>query len=172
MWNVNIATSRRLRGAIGLGVLANALLIAGALMGTPAQAAPSQSVVAHIGHLEIIDPFLPDPASPSVASVYLTVKNTGSVTDELISVSSPAASYSMLMTESEHGSAGTMEMLRDVRIPAHGEATLSPGHDHVMLQSPKGKYRVGQKVLLTLRFEKAGTLTLKVPVVPLDRILG
>jgi copper(I)-binding protein len=129
-------------------------------------------VVARVGHLEIINPFLPDPASPSVASVYLTVKNLGPKADDLVSESSPIASSTMLMTENNHGAVGTMGMLRDLRIPAHGQASLKPGHDHVMLEQPRMHFKVGQTVLVTLRFERAGSVTIQVPVVPLSRILG
>jgi hypothetical protein len=65
-----------------------------------------------------------------------------------------------------------MGMLRELRIPAHGQALLVPGHDHLMLEQTRQVFRVGQSVLVTLRFEKAGSITLSVPVVPLSRIIG
>jgi periplasmic copper chaperone A len=132
--------------------------------------AASSHIAAHVGHLEVIDPFLPDPASPSVAAIYLTVKNTGSKADALVSVSSPISSDSMLMTENGQGS--SMAMLRELRIPAHGEASLKPGHDHLMLQAPRVKFKVGKTVPVTLRFQRSGSVTLEVPIVPLSRILG
>lgn len=127
----------------------------------------SSTVVARVGGLEIIDPFLPDPASSSVAAVYLTVRNTGSVPDDLVSVFSPMAGSSSLMTE-KNGGMGT---LNDLMVPAHGEASLAPGSDHAMLER-LGRLKVGQSVPVTLRFAKAGTVTVSVPVVPLDQILG
>ena len=128
-------------------------------------------VVAHVGHLEVINPFLPDPASPSVAAIYLTVKNTGPKADALVGATSPAAPDVMLMTESPRGTFGSMGMLRELRIPAHGQASLVPGHDHVMLEQPTMTFKVGQTVLVTLRFKWAGSVTISVPVVPLSRIL-
>jgi periplasmic copper chaperone A len=157
-----------------LGSVAIMALVVAAFSGlstSAAQAAPA-SAVGRLGHLEVINAFLPDPASPSVAAVYLTVENTGNQADELVSASSPVASTSMLMTENDHGSTGSMSMLRELRIPAHGRASLIPGHDHVMLEQPNVQFKVGQTVLVTLRFEKAGSITIKVPVVPLSRILG
>ncbi len=120
-----------------------------------------------VGPLTVVNPFLPQPASPDVAAIYLTVKNTGGRPDALVSVSSAAASSSMLMTENQNG---TMAMLRSLQIPAHGQASLVPGRDHLMLQQPRGTLRVGQHVLVTLRFRRAGTLTVSVPVVRLSRI--
>jgi len=128
-------------------------------------------VVARVGSLEILHPYLPDPASPSVAAVYLTVRNTGSAADRLVSVTSPLAASSMLMTEDSDGSTGTMAPLADLPIPAHGTASLLPGHDHVMLEGPAA-VKVGQDVEVTLRFARAGNVTVEVPVVPLSAIIG
>ena len=65
----------------------------------------------------------------------------------------------MLMTENAHGSFGSMGMLSELRIPAHGQASLVPGHDHVMLEQPTVTFKVGQTVLVTLRFKWAGSVT-------------
>jgi copper(I)-binding protein len=120
-----------------------------------------------VGALTVVNAFLPQPASPDVAAIYFTVKNAGGRPDALVSVASAAASSSMLMTENQNG---TMGMLRSLQIPAHGRASLVPGRDHLMLEQPRGTLRVGQHVLVTLRFRRAGTLTVSVPVVPLSRI--
>ena len=127
----------------------------------------STSVAARVGALEIVHPFIPKPASPSVAAVYLTVRNTGDQADELVSVSTSVTANSMLMAEDTHGSVGTMTPLTALRVPAHGDAWLRPGQDHVMLESPKRSLRVGQHVNITLHFEHAGAVTVRVPVVPL-----
>jgi copper(I)-binding protein len=74
----------------------------------------------------------------------------------------------MLMTENSNG---TMGMLSQLRIPAHGQASLVPGKDHVMLEQPRHTLRLGQHVDVALHFKRAGYLTISVPVVPLSRIL-
>jgi periplasmic copper chaperone A len=131
---------------------------------------PSRTPAARIriGHLTVVDAFLPEPPSPAVAAIYLTVKNSGSRPDDLIGVTTAAAGSSMLMTENPNG---TMGMLRQLRIPAHGEASLVPGHDHLMLEQPTHALALGQHVAVTLHFRRAGFLTISVPVVPLSRIL-
>jgi copper(I)-binding protein len=135
-----------------------------------ATATPTGPVAAHVGALEIVHPYLPDPASPSVAAVYLTVRNTGATPDRLVSVSSPAAAASMLMTEDDHGDTGTMAPLQGLAVPAHGQASLVPGADHLMLEQPS-RLRVGEHVAVTLRFRRAGTVTVEIPVVPLTAII-
>ena len=111
------------------------------------------AVVARVGSLEIIHPFLPAPASPSVASVYLTVRNTGSSPDRLVSVSTPMAASASLMTENANGS---MTPLVNLSVPAHGEASLVPGRQHLMLETPASSFKVGQAVAVTLHFAHAG----------------
>ena len=155
-----------------LSIAAAALI--GGVMAAPALASASwkggtgASAGNKVGSLSVIDSFLPQPASSDVASIYLTVKNSGSRPDALISVSSAAASGSMMMTDNRNG---TMGMLRELRIPAHGKASLTPGRDHLMLEQPRHSLSVGQHVTVTLRFQHAGLLTISVPVVPLSRML-
>ena len=144
--------------------------MAAAACGSSASAGSANSeVVARLGDLEIIHPFLPSPASPSVAAVYLTVRNTGTAPDRLTGISTPAAASSMLMAEEP---TGAMAPLVDLEIPAHGEASLAPGHDHLMLENPTSTFKVGQEVRVTLRFAQAGSIAVEVPVVPLTDIVG
>lgn len=128
----------------------------------------TRAVGTHIGHLSVVNAFLPQPASPAVAAIYLTVKNSGSAPDFLVAVSSAAAGSSMLM--SDHAN-GTMSMLMSLHIPPHGQASLVPGRDHLMLQQPRKPLHLGQHVSVALHFRHAGILTISVPVVPLSRIL-
>ena len=158
---------------VAIGILFSALAVSPLDQSAGAgQRGTSSKVVGHVGSLEVVNPFLPDPASPSVAAIYLTVKNSGSKADALVAATSPAAPDVMLMTENGHGSFGSMGMLKELQIPAHGQASLVPGRNHVMLEQPTVMFRVGQTVLVTLRFKWAGSVTIKVLVVPLSRILS
>ena len=158
--------------SVGIGFVASCALVA---LSGPAGASyrggshQSTATGGRIGSLTVSDAFLPDPASGSVASVYLTVKNSGAQADALIGVQSAGANGSMLMTENANG---TMGMLSQLRIPAHGQASLVPGRDHVMLEQPRHALSLGQHVQVTLHFKRAGYLTISVPVVPLSRILS
>ncbi|HXY28187.1 MAG TPA: copper chaperone PCu(A)C [Acidimicrobiales bacterium] len=134
-----------------------------------AAAAVASSGPARIGRLTVVHAFLPLPPSPYVAAVYLTVKNSGPRPDALVSVSTDAAMGAMLMTENPDGSMGIM---RQLVIPAHGQASLVPGRDHLMLEIPRSPVRMGQRVPVTLRFARAGSITIRVPVVPLSSILA
>jgi copper(I)-binding protein len=169
-------TFRGWRWNQGRRAVAMALVCVGAVVASGAAASASYraparapTVTTHIGSLTVIDAFLPEPPSPAVAAIYLTVKNSGSRSDALIGVATAAAGSSMLMTENPNG---TMGLLRQLRIPGHGEASLVPGRDHLMLEQPTHALTLGQHVLVTLHFRRAGYLTISVPVVPLSRILA
>jgi periplasmic copper chaperone A len=147
-----------------------ALLALGGVAGASDRGTPERStpVGTHVGSLSVLDAFLPAPASPSVAAIYLTVKNAGSRADALVGVQSTVANSTMLMTENADGSMG---MLTQLRIPPHGEASLVPGRDHLMLEKPSHALSLGQRVLVTLHFRRAGYLTISVPVVPLSEMV-
>ena len=49
-------------------------------------------------------------------------------------------------------------------LPAHGEASLQPGGNHLMLIGPTAPIVAGGSVSVTLRFKKAGEVTLTLPV--------
>lgn len=61
---------------------------------------------------------------------------------------------------------GTMEMIQQEKIdlPADGEVELKPGSYHIMFIGLKQDLVAGNEITLTLTFEKAGEITLTVPV--------
>jgi periplasmic copper chaperone A len=132
-----------------------------------AAAAPSVGYASH-GGMQVTGAFLPMPASPSVAAAYLVFHNLTGRADTLVWAGTTVARQIMPMSEG----ANSMKMLGPVTIPPHGRVVFTPGHDHLMLQGLRRRLKVGQSVELRLHFRHAGTVDLKVPVVPLNRILG
>lgn len=129
-------------------------------------------VAARVGAIEVIDPYIPLPASPSVAAVYLTVRNTGTTADALIGAASAIAASATLHTEITQGSVEVMAPLVRLDLSPHADASLAPGHDHVMLEGIHQVLKVGQSVTVTLRFAHAGQIAVAVPVVPLDSVVN
>lgn len=141
--------------------------------GACGSASPAPRVLGQVGPMQVTQAYVPAPASPSVAALYLTIRNTGTAPDELVGISTPAASSATLMTEAVTGGSESMQVLPVVYIPAHGEAMLTPGHDHAMLTNPSASLvRAGRSVQVTLHFSEAGSLTMAVPVVPLSAVVG
>jgi periplasmic copper chaperone A len=117
--------------------------------------APSANVIA--GDLRITDGFAYEPIIQASGAAYFTVRNTGSVPDTLLGISSPAASGAML-----HG--GTMAHLSVVEIPAGGTVTLKSGDTHIMLSDFITMPRAGDSLPVTVEFAHAGSVTLQLPV--------
>lgn len=133
-----------------------------------ATASPSPRGSAASGSIRITGAYLPQPASADIAAAYFTIADAGDQNDVLVSATSMPAAQIGLMRETSTGGAESMTALTGgLPIPAHGQVTLGPGGYHLMLTDPATALKQGQIVTLALRFEHAGTVTLKVPVTSL-----
>jgi hypothetical protein len=63
-----------------------------------------------------------------------------------------------------NGGMMTMKPVESIELPANTEVVLKPGGLHIMLIDLVEPLKVGSSFELTLRFEKAGTMTVSVPV--------
>jgi len=143
---------------LGIAVFVLALLFASA-----------QSVFAHefkVGDIEIEHPWSrATPAGAKVAGGYLTITNTGSSPDRLLSISSDIAAKSELHEMGVKDGVMTMRPVAGgLEIPAGGKVILGPGSYHVMFMDLKQPPREGEMFAATLTFEKAGTVTVKFAV--------
>ncbi|AXI78706.1 copper chaperone PCu(A)C [Peterkaempfera bronchialis] len=113
--------------------------------------------------ISVSDPYIPLPAAPSMAAGYLTLSNAGGTADRLVKVASPDA-----RTVTMHRStAGSMEPLKDLEVPAHGTAAFSRGGNHLMITGLDRRPAVGDTVELELTFAGSGTIAVRVPIKPL-----
>ncbi len=157
----------RRRGGGLLAVVGVAVLI-GVLLGHNGKGAPAAvagTASGKIGDLTLTDVYAPAQTTPDLASVYLTVTDSGAA-DVLESVTSDRSGTVQVMSEHAVGGGSTSEMTQQptLIIPAHQTVSLIPGKGHLMLVKPAALLRKGQQVSVTLRFERNGTLTLQVPV--------
>lgn len=99
------------------------------------------------------------------SAIYFIVENTSDREDNLLSASTDVA----MMTELHKSSMDAngvmkMEPQSSVSIPAGGIVEFKKGGLHIMLMSVSRQLKVGDSVQLTLNFEKAGKITIEVPV--------
>jgi copper(I)-binding protein len=94
---------------------------------------------------------------------YLTIRNSGAA-DRLLAASSPAAQRMELHTHLRDGDVMRMRPVADIPIPAQGVVTLQPGGLHLMLIGLTQALELGQRVPVTLRFERAGEVTVELSV--------
>jgi copper(I)-binding protein len=136
-------------------------LLALLLMASPAWAHDYK-----LGALEIGHPW--SRATPSTAPTgagYLSVKNTGATPDRLVSVSSPAAGAVQVHDMKMDGSVMRMRELESPLEIKPGETvTLAPGGMHLMMMGLKEPLKQGERVPLTLVFEKAGKIDVELAV--------
>ena len=105
------------------------------------------------------------PAGASTGAVYLTITNKSHDADRLLSASSDVADK--LQFHEMKVVNGIMEM-REITgglpVAANDSVVLKPGGYHVMLIGLKKPLKADETIPLTLDFEKAGKISLTVPV--------
>ncbi|WP_371528271.1 copper chaperone PCu(A)C [Streptomyces sp. NBC_01283] len=109
--------------------------------------------------LKVVGAFMPEPAMDSMASGFFTVTNKGSA-DKLTSVTSSLAQRVTL--HSTKGNA--MKEQKSFDVPANGELDFARGGNHLMFEELKHKPKQGDKVAVTLHFEKSDPIKIEVPV--------
>jgi len=152
----------RLRAALA----ATVLLVAATLTPAFAHDSAAHDGAVHQGDLTISAPFARAtlPKAP-VGGGFLTIDNTGTQADHLLSASSPAAKIVQIHEMAMEGDVMKMRELADgLEIPAGQNVTLSPGGLHLMFMSLNQPFVEGESVPVTLVFEKAGTVEIDLPV--------
>src|SRR6185295_6391116 len=105
------------------------------------------------------------PGGAKIAGGYLTIENKGAAADRLTAVSGDIAGKVEIHEMAMNNGVMTMRPL-DKGLPIEpGKAVkLAPGGYHLMLMDLKGPLKQGEKVPLTLEFEKAGKVVLSLDV--------
>ncbi|WP_374424880.1 copper chaperone PCu(A)C [Chromobacterium sp.] len=105
------------------------------------------------------------PESSPTGGVYLLLSNRGKAADKLLSASTPRAAKAELHTHiNDNGVMRMREVAGGVEVAAGQQVKFAPGSYHVMLMGLKQPLRAGDHFPLTLRFEKAGSVTVDVAV--------
>jgi len=96
--------------------------------------------------------------------VYATITNPGALADALVTAASDEARATELHEVKNEGGIMTMRPVPRLDVPAGGRLELKPGSYHVMLLGLTRDLRPGNRIKVTLTFEKAGAITVEVPV--------
>ena len=120
-----------------------------------------------VGDIEIINPWARASPTPiaKAGAVYLTIQNGGRQQDSLVGVASPIAAHSTLH-DHQLDDQGVMRMrpLGMLALAPGQKVTLRPAGRHVMLMGLKAPLQAGETLPLRLIFQRAGTITLSVPI--------
>lgn len=168
---MRVPSSRPLRRRLSTPVL---LALAMALPAAPAGAAPAAAVAsgkpagvaaaARTARPAASDVWMAEapPGAPHGA-VYLTLRN-GPRADVLESIQSPVCAVAELHTLQQSGGVLRMRPEPGLALAPGATVVMAPGGRHIMLINLKRTLAVGEKVPLTLRFRKAGDITVQAEV--------
>jgi len=104
------------------------------------------------------------PAGTMIGATYLTLTNSGSTGDRLLSATTPVADKIQFHSVSEENGVSRMREMRAVEVVPGAKVTFSPGGMHIMLVGLKQPLKEGQVFPLTLNFEKASKVDVMVSV--------
>jgi copper(I)-binding protein len=134
-----------------------------ALLAAPPAAAHGYGV----GDLQVRHPWTgATPPGASVAAGYLEIRNSGRQPDRVVGASTPAADGVEFHVQRLEGEVLKMRQVKDFEVPARERLTLRPGGSHLMLVGLKKPLAKGERVPLTLRFERAGEIQIELEVQP------
>ena len=140
-------------------------VLSAALAATVLFAAPAfaHDGTVHLGPINISAPFTRAtlPNAP-VGGGFMTIENSGTEADRLVSVSANVSGAVQIHEMAMQGDVMKMRQLKDgLEIPAGETVELKSGGYHLMLMKPAKPYVEGEKVPVTLEFEKAGKIDME-----------
>jgi len=136
------------------------LLVLLSLAVGPAGCRPARGGSARSDALAISHAVVVVPTSPGEATGFLVLENRGSAPVALVGAESSDAERVMM-----HSMAGgRMDPVARVDVPAGERVLFAPGRYHLMLMGLRRALVAGDTVSLALRFEGAGALTVRAPV--------
>ncbi len=106
-------------------------------------------------------------ASAASGAVFFVIENHQTDDDRLIAASAEAVAEKVELHTHSQDANGVMQMKpvpEGFVVPGNGEHALARGGDHVMMMGLKAPLNTGDTISLTLTFERAGVVTVEVPV--------
>ncbi|MEV7519025.1 copper chaperone PCu(A)C [Streptomyces sp. NPDC091371] len=104
--------------------------------------------------------YMPQPVNDKMAGAFMVIKNNSKTADKLVGVTS-ALSDDLQIHETKDQK---MQQVPSMDVPANGELKLERGGNHVMFMGLKNTPKVGDKVTVELRFEKADPVKVELDV--------
>ena len=144
------------RAAIG----AAATLLGASVLGSR----PLQAREVSAGALRISNPWTRAMRAGGTGAGFMTIRNTGTQPDRLLSGRSSFASVVELHTHIREGDVMRMRPVPTIDLPPGQEVRLVPGGLHLMLIGLTAALEQGASVPVTLVFERAGEVEIRLSV--------
>jgi copper(I)-binding protein len=99
-----------------------------------------------------------------IGAAYFTLEDLGAAPDRLLRVKTPVAASGELHSHMMHDNVMQMRPVEAIEVRPGSPTVLQPGGLHVMLTDLKQPLKEGERIPLTLEFERAGTIEIMVSV--------
>ena len=116
------------------------------------------------GDLRIDRPWTRAAGQGGTGAGYMTIRNAGAAPDRIVAARAAAARVVELHTHIRDGEVMRMRPVPTIEIPAGGTVQLAPGGLHLMLIGLAAPLRQGERVPVTLVFERAGEVQVQLAV--------
>ena len=104
------------------------------------------------------------PPGAKVGVAYMEIRNSGSQPDKLLAISTKVAQRVEMHVTERAGEVMKMRQVKAFEIPARESYTLRPGSSHLMLVDLAQPLKKGERITMTLRFERAGEVPIELEV--------
>ncbi|WP_314243292.1 copper chaperone PCu(A)C [Streptomyces kutzneri] len=104
--------------------------------------------------------FMPQPVNDKMAGAFMVIKNGSETADKLTGVTSSLSDDLQIHETKDQ----KMQQVQAMDVPANGELRLERGGNHIMFMGLKSTPKVGDKVTVELRFEKAAPVKVELDV--------
>jgi len=105
------------------------------------------------------------PPGAMMGAAYFVIDNRGTSPDRLVAASSPRAESVEIHAVVREGELVRMRRAEPLAVAAGTRVALAPGGLHAMLVNLVAPLRAGERLPLTLRFERSGVLQVDAQVV-------
>lgn len=106
----------------------------------------------------------PTPGRAKNGAAFMTLVNTGETADSLVSATSDAADRTEVHAHIMDGGVMRMRKVDGVEVAPGSPTVLKPGGLHLMFLGLRKPLKIGETVAVTLTFEKAGKVEVRIPV--------
>jgi copper(I)-binding protein len=125
----------------------------------------SAAEIIKVGDVMIYDAWMRAPIDVTNSSAaYMTLEVVGDQADRLLAVQTPAAEKTELRTYWMEGCFAHRPQVEAIEISPGKQTVLDPGGPHIVLVDVQRALVAGKTIPLTLTFEKAGSVEIRVPV--------
>ncbi len=116
--------------------------------------------------ISVADPYVRmAPPGAKATAAFMVIKNAGDKDAQLVSANTQAANVTELHNHINDNGVMRMRQVKEIAVPAKGEAVLKPGGYHVMLIDMKAPLKEGDHVVIKLGFGDGSSKEVHAPVI-------